>query len=429
MREVAKTAAEMRSSESDFTRDVLSKSTPFVGKLKWRIDFWKPRREETIRALKELANKCDSKVKRNNVVKLAGAGTSILVTLAGAGAVLLTGGLAAPFVIGGAALAVGGGVAVGAGDYLNSVCSEDAREETQKTLDKEKNAYEDVRMVIQELQHTLESTSVAHGWPTEEGLAKLLSVKFKVKVSGITIEGGEEGARILRVGLTAKELITDYSKAVVSARAAANGAQAAADGAKMVAEAAKEAGNLEVFRNASRSARAAEDAAVAARKNFKFSKEAVEATRKAVEASGSAAKVATEASEAAGKAASAARSAAGGLKNFFFGAAKEVKESAEAASKFAKVASEGAEAATKGVEVAIRGARIVSKTGIKVIGKVVPLLNVVFLLLDAKDMAEAGMQLAKGESKVGRYLRNKAEEMEEEVAYVEALYLRLKAAI
>ena len=106
-----------------------------------------------------------------------------------------------------------------------------------------------------------------------------------------------------------------------------------------------------------------------------------------------------------------------------------MKESAEAASKFAKVASEGAEAATKGVEVAIRGARIVSKTGIKVIGKVVPLLNVVFLLLDAKDMAEAGMQLAKGESKVGRYLRNKAEEMEEEVAYVEALYLRLKAAI
>ena len=429
MREGAKTAAEMRSSESDFTRDVLSKSTPFVGKLKWRIDFWKPRREETIRALKELANKCDSKVKRNNVVKLAGAGTSILVTLAGAGAVLLTGGLAAPFVIGGAALAVGGGVAVGAGDYLNSVCSEDAREETQKTLDKEKNAYEDVRMVIQELQHTLESTSVAQGWPTEEGLAKLLSVKFKVKVSAITIEGGEEGARILRVGLTAKELITDYSKAVVSARAAANGAQAAAEGAKMVAEAAKEAGNLEVFRNASRSARAAEDAAVAARKNFKFSKEAVEATKKAVEASGSAARVATEASEAAGKAASAARSAAGGLKNLFFGAAKEVKESAEAASKFAKVASEGAEAATKGAEVAIRGARIVSKTGIKVIGKVVPLLNVVFLLLDAKDMAEAGMQLAKGESKVGRYLRNKAEEMEEEVAYVEALYLRLKAAI
>ena len=419
----------MRSSESDLTRAVLSKSAPFVGKLKWRIDFWKPRREETIRALRELATKCDSKVKRNNAVKLAGAGTSILVTLAGAGAVILTGGLATPFVVGGAALAIGGGVAVGAGDYLNSVCSEEAREETQKTLNKEKNAYEDVRMVIQELQHTLESTSLDNGWPTQEGLAKLLSVKFKVTVSGITIEGGEEGARILRVALTAKELITDYTKAVVAAKAAANGAEAAAEGARTVANAAKEAGNLEVYINASKAAKAAEDAAVAARRHFKMSKEAVEATGKAVEASGAAAKVAIEASEAAGKAATVAKKATGGLKNFFFGAAKEAKESAEVASKFAKVAGEGAEAATKGAKVAITGAKLVSKTGMKVVGKVIPLLNVVFLLLDAKDMAEAGMQLAKGESKVGHYLRSKAEEMEEEVAYVEALYLRLKAAV
>ena len=423
----------MRSSKNDLTRAVLSDSAQFVGRLKWRIDFWKPRREETIKALRDLATKCDSKVSRNNAVKLAGAGTSILVTLAGAGAVLLTGGLATPFVVGGAALAIGGGVAVGAGDYLNSVCSKEAREETQKTLDKEKNAYEDVRLVMQELQHTLESTSVDHGWPQEEGLAKLLSVKFKVEVGGITIEGGPEGARVLRIGLTATELITDYKKALQAAKAAADGAQAAANGTKLVAGAAKEAGNVKVYESAYTAAKAAEDAAVAARKNFKTSKDAVNATRKAVEASEAAAKAAVEASEAAGKAANAASKATSGalngLKNFFFGTAKEVKEGIEAANKFAKVASEGAEVASKGAKAALSGARIVSKTGMKILGKAIPLLNVVFLLLDAKDMAEAGMQLARGESTVGHHVRSKAEEMEEEVAYVEALYLRLKAAV
>ena len=53
------------------------------------------------------------------------------------------------------------------------------------------------------------------------------------------------------------------------------------------------------------------------------------------------------------------------------------------------------------------------------------MLNVVFFIMDAKDAIEAGIELAKGESKVGHHLCNKATNLEEELTYVEQLYSQL----
>ena len=58
-------------------------------------------------------------------------------------------------------------------------------------------------------------------------------------------------------------------------------------------------------------------------------------------------------------------------------------------------------------------------------GKAVIVLNVVFFIMDAKDAIEAGIELAKGESKVGHHLCNKATNLEEELTYVEQLYSQL----
>ena len=407
----------MRSSEDDLTAALAKSAAPLVDKLKERIDLWKPRREDTIKALRELATKCDAKYKRNNAVKLTGAVTGVLGTVAGVGLCFLTAGMATPIVVGvavgGVAVAAGAGVAVGVGDYLNSVCSEEAREETQKTLDKEKNPYGNVRLVAQELQETLEYTCNDHGWPQDAGLAKLLSygISCKVEVAGITIEGGQRTAQFLIAGLTATEMITSYKEAIEAAKAAAEGADEAAKGAKAAAEAAKKAGNLEAFKEASAAADAAKDAAAAARKNFKTGKGAINATKKAVAAGEAAAKAAGDASEAVSKLANSAM------------------KGARAAKEFVKAAADGAAAAGKGANAAKTGVKIVSRTGIKALGKAVPFLNVAFLLLDAKDAVEAGYQLAKGESKVGHHVRSKAEELQEELAYVEEMYQRLKAAV
>ena len=409
----------MVSSEDDLTAALAKSADPLVDKLKKRIDLWKPRREDTIEALRELAIKCDAKYKRNNAVKLTGAVTGVLGTVAGVGLCFLTAGMATPIVVGvavgGVAVAAGAGVAVGVGDYLNSVCSEEAREETQKTLDKEKNPYGNVRLVAQELQETLEYTCNDHGWPQDAGLAKLLSdrngISCKVEAAGITIEGGETTAQVLIAGLTATEMITSYREAVEAAKAAAEGADEAAKGAKAAAEAAKKAGNLEAFKKASAAADAANDAAAAARRNFETGREVISATKKAVAAGEAAAKAAGDASEAVSKLANSAM------------------KGARAAKEFVKAAADGAAAAGKGANAAKTGVKIVSRTGIKALGKAVPFLNVAFLLLDAKDAVEAGYQLAKGESKVGHHVRSKAEEMERELAYVEEMYQRLKAAV
>lgn len=219
----------MPTSERDLTRALVSKSAPFVDELRDRIDCWKPRRKDTIQALRDLATKYDEKVTRNNKVKLVGTGTAMVGTLGGL-AVPATGGLAAPLLAGGwAVLVICGTVVRVVADHRESVCQEEAHEKAQKTIDKENNAYEDVRLVTQELQHTLKSTSVDHGWPQEEGLDKLLSVNCKVEVGGITIQGGKEGARKLRAALAATELM----EAVASCAKVAAGAKVAAAGAKV----------------------------------------------------------------------------------------------------------------------------------------------------------------------------------------------------
>ena len=394
-------------SEEQLIRALARETAPLVGELRRRIDFWKPRREETIAALRQLAAECDVTYTRNNSIKLAGAGTSMLVTLGGAAITLATGGLALPFVAAGAALAIGGGVAVGAADYLNSTCSEEARERAQLTLNREKNAYEDVRMVIMELQHTIESTCIDNGWPPENGLAYLLCAKFKFSVNGFTIEAGKEVTRLLVTGLTAHALISDFKEVAAAAKAAANGSKAAAAGARKVAEAAKGAGNLRVVNSVTAAAKAAEDAATLASKTFITSKGAAEATRAAVEASEAAAKAAVEGSRAVAKS-----------------AAKITSRGTRAGGMFTRVAREGAKVAGDGAEAAGKAAKAVSKTG-KILGKAVIVLNVVFFIMDAKDAIEAGIELAKGESKVGHHLRNKATQLEEELAYVGQLYSQL----
>ena len=324
-------------SEDQLIRALVRETAPLVGELRRRIDFWKPRRKETIAALRQLDAECDATYKRNNSIKLAGAGTSMLVTLGGAAITLATGGLALPFVVAGAALAIGGGVDVGAADYLNSTCSEEARERAQITLDREKNAYEDVRMMIMELQHTIESTCADNSWPPENGLAYLLCAKFKFSVNGFTIEAGKEVTRLLVTGLTARALINDFKEVAAAAKAAANGSKASAAGARKVVEAAKGAGNLRMVNSATAAAKAAEDAATLASKTFMTSKRAADATRAAVEASEAAAKAAVEGSRAVAKS-----------------AAKITSRGTRAGGTFTRVAREGAKVAGDGAEAAAR---------------------------------------------------------------------------
>lgn len=437
-------------SKEEVDRDLKQKAEGLVHELKETIDWWKPRREKTIKATKDLAEDCDETHKKANAVKIAAASTSIAATIGlGIAGIVFTGGLATPLIIGaGVVVGVGGGATIFGADWVKSSCSKEARNKAQGIMDEEKNAYEDVRTQMQKLQHTLECTLADKGWPSENAVLYFLNIT-SIDAAGTAVTVSNDSARILVNALTTCKLIHDYKEVLEIAKEAGETAKKVADGARKVATAANEAGLPEVAKNALEAAEAVEQAAAKASKRFASVKNITKATEDVLsqvskankvvatcaEDMAKAAKGAKAAAETVAKAAAKGKSMLTAAKNWagsFFRAATEgaevVAEGAEAAAKSAEAAAKSAEAAAKGAKIAAEGAETAAKISAKTAGrlaKAVPFLNVVFLLMDAYDALDAGVELVRG-SKAGNHLRSQAEKFESELKYVQELYERLK---
>ena len=372
--------------------------------LKRQIDLWKKDRQKTLDELEKLAKTCDFQNQMNNGIKLGGAIVSGVSTVAGLGLIVVTAGLATPFVIaGGLALGAGGlagGIGVLIADLKIKSNSEEGQKKCAEICKAEVDTYDKLLDILSDIGKKMRKKFKVDDWPkVAETLAEILGLS---RASAMT-------SSPTFIALVIQKGIEDFEAAVDGADKIIQAANKAAKEAEAVAEIAKKAGQMKKAADAAKKAKQARDAA-------KFAEEAKHLWngRKIIDAAEKAAKVTGEVAEVVEDVCKAIPTQSW---SSWIRMGANLSRQANIVAKEAKLAAAAAE----------EGLKILKPlaTGVRVLGKIIVAFTPIFLVLDIADATRAGIMLARGESPTGRYIRGKAKELDEERDYVDIIYKKI----